>query len=291
MTHAKSIPITGRTIRVSDGAEIAYDVVGEGPPVVCVQGVGVIGYGWRPQVDALAGRFRVITIDNRGIGRSTSGGSSLSIEAMTGDVAAVMAAEGIERGHLIGHSMGGLIALCLAVTHPAGVKSLALLCTFADGADPTRLSMRMMWFGAGTRIGTRRMRRRAMMRMILPGDYVQQADELKLGRELQELFGRDLADQPPIISQQLRVMSKYTAVSRLAEIRVPTLVACGTHDPIAPPRSSRVIANGIAGARFVEYPQASHALPIQCADEVNAQLLSHLDVAEAADRRDRGDLP
>jgi pimeloyl-ACP methyl ester carboxylesterase len=65
--------------------------------------------------------------------------------------------------------------------------------------------------------------------------------------------------------------------SRLHELSgIPTLVVSGVHDPIAPPRLGRAIADGIAGARFVEFAQAGHALPIQCAEEVNALLLDHL---------------
>jgi pimeloyl-ACP methyl ester carboxylesterase len=61
---------------------------------------------------------------------------------------------------------------------------------------------------------------------------------------------------------------------------MPTLVACAAHDPIAPPRLSKAIADGISGARFVEFPHASHALSIQCPDEINTLLMDHLMTAE-----------
>ena len=126
-------------------------------------------------------------------------------------------------------------------------------------------------------VGTRAMRRNGMLRMILPPDYLRGADRVGLAREFQDFFGRDPADQPPIVMNQMRAMSRYTAASRLRELSgIPTLVASGAHDPIAPPRLGRAIAAGIAGARFVEFTDASHALPIQCADEVNRLLLDHL---------------
>jgi pimeloyl-ACP methyl ester carboxylesterase len=78
-------------------------------------------------------------------------------------------------------------------------------------------------------------------------------------------------------------MSRYTAAGRLPELSgMPTLVLSGAHDPIAPPRLGRAIAAGIGGARFVEVPHSSHALPIQCAAEVNTLLLEHLTTAEVA---------
>ena len=120
-----------------------------------------------------------------------------------------------------------------------------------------------------------------MIRMIMPNEYVQGKDQTKLARHLQDLFGRDLADQPPIVSEQLRAMSRYSAAARLGELSgIPTLVLSAAHDPIAPPKLGKAIAAAIAGARFVEFPNASHALPIQCATEVNALLLDHLTHAE-----------
>jgi pimeloyl-ACP methyl ester carboxylesterase len=176
--------------------------------------------------------------------------------------------------------MGGLIAQHIALTARERVKSLSLVCTFANGADATRLSMRMLALGLRSRIGTRAMRRRAMIDMVMPRDYLRGRDTAALGKELGDLFGRDLADQPPIVSEQLRAMSRYSAAARLGELSgLPTLVVSGTHDPIAPPQLGRAIASAIPGARFLEFPHASHALPIQCAAELNALLLDHLSAA------------
>lgn len=266
-----------RTLR-TNGVDLAYQLAGRGAPVICIQGVGVIGAGWRPQAEVLAQRYQVITFDNRGIGGSGAGAPPLTVEAMASDVLAIMDAEQIERAHVIGHSLGGLIALHVALAAPQRVRSLALLCTFADGAAPGKLSLRMVLLGLRARVGTRAMRRQGMIRMIMPADYLRQVDRAALAERLQRLFGRDLADNPPIISTQLRAMAKYSALPRLGELRgIPTLVMTGAHDPIAPPHLGRAIAAAIPGAQLVEFPDASHALPIQLADEVNALLLAHLD--------------
>jgi aminoacrylate hydrolase len=260
---------------------INYAKAGRGPAVLLVQGVGVIGEGWRPQVEALSTAFETIAFDNRGVGRSPLGEQPLTIEAMAADSVAIMDAEGIDRFHVVGHSMGGLIAQEIALTRRERVKSLALLCTFADGKDATALSLRMLILSLRSRLGTRAMRRNGMLSMIMPADYLRGIDRIALARELQQLFGRDLADQPPIVMTQLRAMSRYSAAPRLHELSgLPTLVASGTHDPIAPPRLGRAIASGIARSRFVEYPHASHALPIQCAADLNARLMDHLNSAE-----------
>jgi pimeloyl-ACP methyl ester carboxylesterase len=276
-----NVSITRRSV-VANGVRLAYEVAGSGPLVVCIQGVGVAGSGWGPQRQALASRFTVLTLDNRGIGDSAIGSAPVTIDAMSADAAAVMDAERAERAHVVGHSMGGLIALHLALARPQAVRSLALLCTCADGADVTGLSLRMALLGLRCRVGTRRMRRNAMLDMVMPQDVLRRADRSALARELGALFGHDLADQLPIASAQLRAMSRFSARSRLSELAgIPTLVTSGRHDPIAPPRLGRDLADHIPGARYEEYLDASHALPIQCAERLNAQLLRHLTTAEA----------
>lgn len=272
--------LTRKSTRAGDRA-LSYAIAGTGPSVLSIQGVGVAGRGWQPQIDGLTGRFTIITFDNCGIGSSPRGSHPLTVEQMALDALAIADAENIPRFHVMGHSLGGLIAQHLALTARNRVKSLALLCTFANGADATRLSARMLVLGLRTRIGTRTLRRKAMIRMIMPDEYVQGKDQTKLAQELQDLFGRDLADQPPIVSEQLRAMSRYSAVARLGELSgIPTLVLSALHDPIAPPRLGKAIASAIAGARFVEFSNASHALPIQCATEVNELLLEHLTHSE-----------
>ena len=120
----------------SAGARLHYDRAGSGPPLLLVQGVGVIGRGWQPQVDGLRDRFTVITFDNRGIGASTAGTGPLSIEVMARDALAITDAEGLTRFHLAGHSMGGVIAQQIALAAPERVISLALLCTFPAAPKP-----------------------------------------------------------------------------------------------------------------------------------------------------------
>jgi aminoacrylate hydrolase len=282
MHHGTEMPQGLRTIATPDG-ELSYAVAGAGPSVLAIQGAGVIGHGWRPQVDGLSTQFRFITFDNRGIGNNRRGEGALTIERMAGDALAIIDAEGLDRVHVLGHSMGGLIAQHLALTQRERVKSLALLCTFADGARATRLSGRMLLLALRSRIGTRAMRRTGMVRMVMPSRYVREHDCAALARDLGDLFGRDLADQPPIISEQLRAMSRYTARSRLNELSgIPTLVVSARRDPIAGPALGRDIASRIGGARYIEFDAASHALPIQLADEVNALLSDHLLAVESS---------
>lgn len=258
-------------------ARIQYWTTGSGPAVVLVQGVGVIGEGWRPQIDALKDRYRVVWIDNRGIGQSVITDGDLTIADMADDVLAVADAEDLQTFHLVGHSMGGLIAQQVALSARHRVLSLALMCTFFKGRQASTMSLPMLMVAIRSRIGTRRMRRRAFVEMVMTRDYLATVDRDELCEGLQGLFGRDLADQPPIIMKQLRAASRFDVSGRLGDLSgLPTLVLSAHHDLIARTEYGRALAAAIPGSRYVEIPDAGHAVTIQCADRVNRVLLDHL---------------
>lgn len=263
------------------GCCLSYRRRGEGPPVLMIQGVGVHGDGWSPQVEGLRGRFDCVTFDNRGMGASQPSAGEISIESMTRDALALMDRLGWASAHVAGHSMGGVIAQCLALTAPERVRSLALLCTVSRGRDATALKGRMLWLGIGTSVGTRVMRRRAFLRIVMPPSALADADLPALAARLAPIFGHDLADRPPVTMKQLAALRAYDSTPRLAELAgIPTIVVSAEHDPIAPPLRGRDLAAGIPGARFVEFTDSAHGVTIQRADEVNALLAEHFLAAE-----------
>ncbi|HEX8536379.1 MAG TPA: alpha/beta fold hydrolase [Cystobacter sp.] len=264
------------------GCRLAYGVEGTGTPVVLIQGVAVQGEAWRPQLDGLTAHHRCLWFDNRGLGRSQPLGAALSVAQMAEDVRALMDAQGWDSAHVVGHSLGGLIAQHLALSERARVRSLSLLCTFARGRHVTVPSARMMWLGLRSRVGPRAWRRRAFLRMVMPPDALLQEDPEALAGRLAHLFGHDLADSPPVAMRQMAAMGAYDSTPRLQELAgLPTLVVSATEDPIAPPRLGRVLGEGIPGARYVEVPGASHGVTIQHAGRINTLLREHLARADA----------
>ena len=251
---------------------LSYDLAGKGEPVLFIQGIGVAGDGWRPQVDELAERWQTLRYDNRGLGRSVPCGGPISVEVMAQDALALMDAAGWESAHVVGHSMGGVIAQQLALDAPARVRSLALICTFARGADAARLTPRLFWLSLRTRIGSRRMRRRAFLEMLWPKSELREVSTDALASRIGALVGRDLADNPPILFQQFRALARHDVFSRLGELTLPVLVINAEHDPIARPDSGRQLAAAIPRAEFELFPAASHGVTIQHAAEINARL-------------------
>ena len=235
------------------------------------------------KVDALKQRFQTLIFDNRGIGKSTPCAGPISIEAMAEDARALMDAAGWDSAHVVGHSMGGVIAQQLALDCPRRVRSLALLCTFARGRDAARLTPWVLWMTLRTRIGTRRMRRRAFLEMICPPAALQTADTDALAARFASLIGRDLADQPPILMKQLMAMARHNTYGRLGELRdIPTLVVSAEHDRIALARYGQMLARAIPGARFELLRDASHGVPIHTPDRINNFLRPFFESVEVA---------
>jgi pimeloyl-ACP methyl ester carboxylesterase len=259
------------------GGRLAYEVAGSGPAVLLIQGVGVHGSGWQPQTEALADRYTCITFDNPGIGGSLPVPATLTVGDMSDAAGAILDAAGVATAHVVGHSLGGPVALTLALRQRQRVRSLALLCTFARGQSAAPLTGRMMWWGMRSQLGTRRMRRRGFLGLVHAPGALAGADLEALADRIGILFGHDLADQPAVVPKQLHAMRAFDMVDQLSALAgLPTLVVSATHDPIAPPALGRSLAAGIPGARFVEAADASHGLPITHAAWVNGLLAEHL---------------
>jgi pimeloyl-ACP methyl ester carboxylesterase len=265
------------------GCTLNFAVTGQGEAVVLIQGAGVAGTGWLPQVEALSSEYTFLTFDNRGMGSSLPMGCPLSIEQMAEDTLALMDAAGWGSAHIVGHSLGGLVAEEIALTHRERVRTLTLMCTFSRGADASKLSPFIVWTGMRTRIGTLRQRRRAFLQMCMPADYLRSINVNATAERLAPLYGYDLGKQPPIAMQQLAAARKYDSTPRLAKLGgIATLVITAAHDRIALPRYGRAIAEAIEGARYVDVPDAAHGLPLQLPEVVNGLLRDHFQQKRAA---------
>jgi pimeloyl-ACP methyl ester carboxylesterase len=181
-------------------------VTGTGEAVLFVQGVATQGDGLGA---ADAGNSPMptrgpVSFDNRAPAKGASQPFRLplSVAQMADDARALADAQGWQRLHVVGHSLGGLVAQQFALTWPPACAQLSLLCTFARGKSAAS-SRRMMWIGMRTRIGTRAMRRRAFLEIVYPPAFLAVNDRDALARALEPVFGHDLADTPRVTAAQL----------------------------------------------------------------------------------------
>ena len=258
------------------GASLGVIREGTGPAILFIQGVGVAAQAWRPQLAALVGDYQCIAFDNRGVGRSRGDAGPTSIEALAADAVAVLDWAGVERAHVVGHSMGGVIAQQLALDHPARVRSLALVCTFSRGREAVRLRWDMLRRGLPTMIGPTTFRARAMARLIASPRDIDALGADGVARIVGDAFGRPLARRPAVAMHQLRALARHDAHQHLATLQgIPSLVLSGDDDIIAPARYGRTLATAIGAVRFSVVPEAGHALPILQPQVVNDALRTH----------------
>src|SRR4051794_4558328 len=133
--HRAPLPARrGRSGRTAGPVRIAWEATGSGPPLLLVHGLGYGRWGWEPIVERLAGRFEVVTVDNRGIGGSDAPPGPYRTRVMAEDLVKVLDDAGLDRVSVVGTSLGGMIAQELALRHPERVDRLVLAATIPGGA-------------------------------------------------------------------------------------------------------------------------------------------------------------
>ena len=281
------------TIERDDGTTIHYDVHGEGEPVVLIMGLGVDGHGWDLQVPGMAARHHVIVVDNRGVGRSGKPAGPYSIPMMADDVAAVLDAVGTERAHVVGVSMGGMIAQELTLRHPSRVGALVLGVTFARPGEEVRATSEQGGAQIASGVGSAGPSPLALMmsgQLDLSAIDVRQAFSFLMPLVLSEKFLREkrawLAEMLDRsigygfsmkgLAAQIAAVLAHDTVARLPSLRAPTLIVTGSKDRLVPPRHSDELAALIPGSRLVVREGGTHGINFEDAEWFQETILDHL---------------
>lgn len=236
-----------------------YSVRGEGDPLLLISGYGSNSAGWRPEfIQGLARSFQVITFDNRGTGETDQPDEPYSIAGMADDAVGLLDILGIERAHVVGISMGGMIAQELALRHPARVAGLVLGCTLCG--EPYSVSASEEIVELLTIPPD--LDRREAVRRGWPAGFTDQfiaENEALLWQQAE----RSLVNPTPLYARdrQYEAIQAWSSGDRLGEIRIPTLVITGDLDRLVPPENSRVIQERIAGSRLEIVEGAAHSFP------------------------------
>ena len=259
-----------------DGVELAYDVAGpaDGEPVVLLSGLGYGRWMWRWQRDRLAEEYRPIRIDNRGAGDSDEPAGPYTIEGMAADVEAVLAAEGVDRAHVVGASMGGMIAQRYALEY-SRAKTLTLCCTTHGGVDavpiPDETQEQMFDTPKGA---SERELIRHRMRPAFNERFTNRNPHL-MDRIIEWRLEQDAG--APAREAQAAAALEFDVSDRLERIRVPTLVMHGTNDRVLPAANGKLLDEKIPETRLELVEGGSHCFFIEDSELVNRTLRSFLE--------------
>lgn len=244
---------------------------GEGEPVVLLHGLGCSAEDWALQMPALSQCYRVIAPSLKGFGGSEKPRGPVSIMQYADDIVELLDALGIVRAHIVGHSMGGAVALQMAVAHPDRLNSLVVVNAQASFAvrDWRRHLVILTRLLAGGSAGMERLSR-FLARRLFPGDG--QAD---LREQMVERYPRNDARAYLAAVQALAGWSVETLVDRVA---TPTLVIAGEYD-IAPIERAREFAHRLPRGELRVVPDSGHATPFDQYQRMNALILDFLSTA------------
>lgn len=277
--------------------ELEYETRGTGAPLVLVMGIGAQMVFWDDDlIDRFVRRgFQVIRFDHRDIGLSTRLDhlpvprpgrvvtrallrqpveAPYTLSDMAGDVVGLLDHLAIDRAHVVGMSMGGMIAQHLAIEHPRRVRSITSIMS-----TPGRF--RLTWSDP-----------RALAALFGPAPKTPEQAEANIVKTFRVIGGAEGADEARLCTVARRAFERgmsprgflrhFAAIAasgdrtaRLAAVRTPALVLHGAEDPLIKPAAGRATARAIPGARYVEIPRMGHLLPLRAWDEVVDRIADH----------------
>ena len=253
---------------------VSYSVDGpaDAPVVVLSNSLGATRGMWDPQVPPLAERYRVVTYDTRGHGASPAPAGPYSLDDLVDDLVALLDEVGAHRAHVVGLSLGGMIAMRMAAREPDRVDRLVLMCTSAK-TDPQGFLDRAAAVRGG---GTANIAPTVVSRWLTPPFAAEHPD---LVARLERMIAT--ADDEGYAAC-CEVVARMDLREDLGRIAAPTLVVSAADDPSLPPEHQRVIADGIPGAELLTLGPGAHLVNLERTLEVTGALLAHLDAGGRA---------
>jgi 3-oxoadipate enol-lactonase len=252
--------------------ELDYERSGSGPPLLLIMGMSGTALHWgEPFLEPLRRDFEVIVYDHRGVGASSRLDGPITIAQLAEDAAGLLTALGIDSAHVLGISMGGMVAQELALAHPERVRTLTLGCTYCGGEGSALTAPEVLQrLTAAMLSGDRE-------RAVRTGFEINVSAALAADVEVYERF-REIAEQRavavPVIMAQLQACVAHDTNARLADLTAPTLVVHGTDDQLLPVQNGRLIASRIPGSQLEILDGVGHLFfweqPEHAADLVRA---------------------
>jgi 3-oxoadipate enol-lactonase len=251
-----------------------YEEHGAGEPLLLVPGFGTGLWIWYRQIPALAGRFRVIAFDPRGVARSDKPDEPVSMRGYADDAAALLEALRVERAHVLGASFGGFVAQEFALAHPTRTRSLILCCTSFGGprhCPPAPETLRAI---ASTKGLNTEERVRENLLLAFSPEFVASRPE-----EVERVIALRSENEVPEYAylRQLQAATAFDAEGRVSQIQAPTLVLTGDADVIVPHENSLNLAARIPNATLRVIEGGSHTFFIERPEEFNSAVIEFVE--------------
>ena len=269
-----------------NGINIAYTEKGRGYALVLIMGLGANKESWFMNIPTLSKYYRVIVFDSRGVGATDRSGEFYTMGSMAEDTVGLLDALDIERAHIVGVSLGSMIAQEVAINFPQRVNKLILAATTPGMSDAANKDM---WDKKNAE-----MRRNTGLGEDFNERIMSDSDSFDVVKIMVRItanaFNRIVFKIPMVLGEryyfnkvgpsgvldQLRAVSKHNTIDWLDQIKSPTLVMAGTDDKIVPIEFSRIVAGHIPGAKFVEFKHGSHSFFMERSKRFNREVIEFL---------------
>jgi len=267
---------------------IWFDEAGErGTPVLLIMGFGLTGNTWLPQIRGLKESHRVVWYDHPGIGRSTLGRLKYDMTWLADQAIGILDKLNWQNAHVVGVSMGGMIAQQMALKHGHRVRSLTLMATTAGGPLGHLLISWNLQKLVKCFVGSPRQRARAFMRLAFTPEF----SVSKQPPWFRDIWTRDVAGDPGlrVLAAQTNAIRRHNTGANLHRLGgLPTSIFVPEQDCLIPPFEGYRLGKLIPGSKVVRFGGAGHGLNWQFSNQVNERLLAHFD--EADEMMIKGDL-
>ncbi|OLS16388.1 MAG: alpha/beta hydrolase [Promethearchaeota archaeon CR_4] len=243
----------------ANNIDINYEIRGKGFPLVLIMGLGANLDWWQPDfLAAVEKRFKLIMFDNRGAGRSNDPGEDYTVKTLADDAVGLMDALKIPKAHVLGISLGGMIAQEFAINYPQRVQKLVLAATSPGGDKTEPPSPEAMELLSGDRsTKTEEQNAKDLIPILYTPDFPKNHP-----REI-ELFMKQVLKapiKPDPYQRQLGAIMSFESGERLKQVKTPTLVIHGKKDILIPYGNGKKISELIPKAKFVLFDHSGHAL-------------------------------
>jgi 3-oxoadipate enol-lactonase len=254
----------------SAGTRIYWEESGQGAPILLIMGLGYAHQMWHRTRPILESKYRTILFDNRGVGKSDVPLGPYPVAQMADDAAAVLDAAGIEKAHVYGVSMGGMIAQEFAIRFPGRVNRLILGCTACGGSHAVTAAPPVLQVLMARATMTAEEGAEAMVPYI----YDPSTPRERIDEDL--AIRRTVYPTAQGYMGQVQGIMAWSCYDRLDSIKAPTLIIHGETDQLVPPENAKIIADRIAGVEVVMLPKTSHIYPTDQPEISHAAILQFL---------------